>query len=288
MALDTAELLKKVRKIEIKTRGISRQLFSGKYHTAFKGRGMLFSEVREYSYGDDVRNIDWNVTARTGDAYVKVYEEERELSVMLLIDVSGSLSFGSTKGVKKEIVAELAATLAFSALQNNDKVGAIFFTDKIKTYLPPKKGKRNLLRIIRELLYLEGEGNATNLGEALEYLNNTQNKRNIVFIISDFITPDYEKQLTIASRRHDIVGINIFDPMEKILPNVGLIEAKDMETGQKIIIDTADENQRKILLDSWNARTSNFKNTFHKFGARTLEIDSSSDYIKSLMGLFKK
>ena len=210
--MDTTELLKKVRKIEIKTKGLSKQIFSGEYHSAFKGRGMSFSEVRDYQYGDDVRNIDWNVTARTGSPHVKVFEEERELTVMLLIDVSKSSFFGSVKQTKNEINAEIAAVLAFSALNNNDKVGVLFFSNKIEKYLPPKKGKQHVLRIIRELINLEPENNGTNIGMALEYLNNLIKKRCICFVLSDFLTKDYEAPLKIAKRRHDVVGIHIIDP----------------------------------------------------------------------------
>ena len=254
--MDTTELLKKVRKIEIKTKGLSKQIFSGEYHSAFKGRGMSFSEVRDYQYGDDVRNIDWNVTARTGSPHVKVFEEERELTVMLLIDVSKSSFFGSVKQTKNEINAEIAAVLAFSALNNNDKVGVLFFSNKIEKYLPPKKGKQHVLRIIRELINLEPENNGTNIGMALEYLNNLIKKRCICFVLSDFLTKDYEAPLKIAKRRHDVVGIHIIDPREEAIPNVGLIRAVDSETGDTRWIDSNSKSVRENYSNWFNSHMS--------------------------------
>jgi uncharacterized protein (DUF58 family) len=286
--MDTQELIKKVRKIEIKTRGLSKQLFSGDYSSAFKGRGMSFSEVREYSYGDDVRNIDWNVTARTGSPHIKVFEEERELTVMLLIDVSKSQSFGTVSAFKKDIVAEISAVLAFSAINNNDKVGAIFFSDKIEAFLPPKKGKKNILRIIREVIQIEPEGTGTSVEKALEYLNNVQKKRSIVFILSDFVSPSFETALSISGRRHDVIGINIFDEREKELPDVGLIRVKDLETNQIAVIDTGNAQQRSIYNEEWQQSQNELKRTLRKYGADQVDIMVEEDYVKALIGFFKK
>ena len=286
--MDTTELLKKVRKIEIKTKGLSKQIFSGEYHSAFKGRGMSFSEVRDYQYGDDVRNIDWNVTARTGSPHVKVFEEERELTVMLLIDVSKSSFFGSVKQTKNEINAEIAAVLAFSALNNNDKVGVLFFSNKIEKYLPPKKGKQHVIRIIRELINLEPENNGTNIGMALEYLNNLIKKRCICFVLSDFLTKDYEAPLKIAKRRHDVVGIHIIDPREEAIPNVGLIRAVDSETGDTRWIDSNSKSVRENYSNWFNSHMSYFKNTFLKTGADSVTIRTNESYVNKLLEFFKR
>jgi len=286
--MDTTKLLKKVRKIEIKTKGLSKQIFSGEYHSAFKGRGMSFSEVRDYQYGDDVRNIDWNVTARTGSPHVKVFEEERELTVMLLIDVSKSSFFGSVKQTKNEINAEIAAVLAFSALNNNDKVGVLFFSNKIEKYLPPKKGKQHVLRIIRELINLEPENNGTNIGMALEYLNNLIKKRCICFVLSDFLTKDYEAPLKIAKRRHDVVGIHIIDPREEAIPNVGLIRAVDSETGDTRLIDSNSKSVRENYSNWFNSHMSYFKNTFLKTGADSVTIRTNESYVNKLLEFFKR
>ena len=286
--MDTTELLKKVRKIEIKTKGLSKQIFSGEYHSAFKGRGMSFSEVRDYQYGDDVRNIDWNVTARTGSPHVKVFEEERELTVMLLIDVSKSSFFGSVEQTKNEINAEIAAVLAFSALNNNDKVGVLFFSNKIEKYLPPKKGKQHVLRIIRELINLEPENNGTNIGMALEYLNNLIKKRCICFVLSDFLTKDYEAPLKIAKRRHDVVGIHIIDPREEAIPNVGLIRAVDSETGDTRWIDSNSKSVRENYSNWFNSHMSYFKNTFLKTGADSVTIRTNESYVNKLLEFFKR
>ena len=242
--METSELLKKVRKIEIKTRGLSKQIFSGEYHSTFKGRGMSFSEARDYQFGDDVRNIDWNVTARTGDPHVKIFEEERELTVMLLIDVSQSSYFGTVNQFKQGIITEIAAVLSFSAIQNNDKVGVLFFSDQIEKFIPPKKGKPHILRIIRELINFQPEGKGTNLALALEYFNNLVKKRSICFILSDFMTMGYENPLRIAGRRHDIIGVHLFDPKEQEIPNVGLIRALDAETGELVWLDTGSKAVR--------------------------------------------
>lgn len=286
--MDTTELLKKVRKIEIKTKGLSKHIFSGEYQSAFKGRGMSFSEVRSYIYGDDVRNIDWNVTARTNETSIKVFEEERELTVMLLIDVSASSLYGTTGQFKSEMITEIAAVIAFSATTNNDKVGAILFSDKIERYLPPKKGKTAILRIIRELISHETENTGTDLKKALEYLNNIQKKRTIVFCLSDFITDGYESALNIASRRHDIVGIHIYDQSERKLPNAGLIRIKDAETGKERVIDTSLKRVREKY-DNWFAdHENNFKTSFNKSGSDVLSIQTDEDYVKSLLKFFKQ
>ncbi|MFT6334026.1 MAG: hypothetical protein ACI86M_001602 [Saprospiraceae bacterium] len=286
--MDTTELLKKVRKIEIKTKGLSKHIFSGEYHSAFKGKGMSFSEVRNYIYGDDVRNIDWNVTARTNDTAIKVFEEERELTVMLLIDVSASALYGTDGQFKSEMITEIAAVIAFSATTNNDKVGAILFSDKIEKYLPPKKGKTTILRIIRELISHETENTGTDLKLALEYLTNIQKKRAIVFCLSDYITSGYETALNIASRKHDIVGIHIYDKSEKQLPNAGLIRMKDAETGSERIIDTSVRKVRDNYAEWFAKHEETFKNSFNKSGSDVLSIQTDEDYVKSLLKFFKK
>jgi uncharacterized protein (DUF58 family) len=285
--MDTAELLKKVRKIEIKTKGLSRHIFSGEYHSAFKGRGMSFSEVRDYTYGDDVRNIDWNVTARTGHPHVKVFEEERELTVVLVVDVSGSSFFGTRKQFKNDLLTELSAVLAFSALTNNDKVGAILHTDKIEKYIPPAKGKKNILRIIRELLFFEPERSGTDLSVALDYLNNVQKKRAIVFVLSDFRTPPYEKSLVIAARKHDVIGMMLYDIAEVEMPNVGLIKVRDNETGKEKTIDTSSRYVREKIKESYDEHHNRFKETFRKTGSDTIDIRTDQNYVKSLLQFFK-
>ncbi len=286
--METSELLKKVRKIEIKTKGLSRHIFSGEYHSAFKGRGMSFSEVRNYQYGDDVRNIDWNVTARTGEAHIKIFEEERELTVMILIDVSPSSFFGTIKQMKNEILTEICAVLAFSAINNNDKVGVLFFTSKIEKFIPPKKGKQHILRIIRELINIEPEGHGTDIGKALEYLNNLIKKRSIAFILSDFLAKGYEDALRIASRRHDIVGIHMFDPREKTLPSVGLIRAVDSETGQMRWIDTSSAKVREQYEAWFEDNYEYLKSTFLKSGTDHVSIRTDESYVNALLKFFKK
>jgi len=286
--MDTTELLKKVRKIEIKTKGLSKHIFSGEYHSAFKGRGMSFSEVRDYTYGDDVRNIDWNVTARTGDTSIKVFEEERELTVILLIDVSASSLFGTSGQFKSELITEIAAVIAFSATTNNDKVGAILFSDKIERYIPPKKGRKTILRIIRDLITHETENQGTNLKVALEYLNNIQKKRAIVFLLSDFIDEGYEQALNIASRRHDIVGLHIYDKSEKELPNVGLLRTKDAETGKEKVIDTSMKSVRDNYAQWFADHENTFKTVFNKSGSDVVSIQTDQDYVKALLKFFKK
>jgi uncharacterized protein (DUF58 family) len=286
--MDTSEIIKKVRKLEIKTKGLTKHIFSGEYHSAFKGRGMAFSEVRDYQYGDDVRNIDWNVTARTGGTHVKIFEEERELTVMLLIDVSASSYFGTSTRFKSEMMTELAAVIAFSAITNHDKVGAILFSDRIEKYLPPKKGKQNILRIIRELIHIQPKNQGTNLAEALVYLNNIEKKRSIAFVLSDFKAPDYEQALAIAAKKHDIIGIHIFDEREKSIPDVGLVQMTDAETGVKRLVDTSDIKVRQTWATYFKNQTARFQSIFNRAKCDTLSIDSQDDYIKAMQLFFKK
>ena len=285
--METTELLKKVRKIEIKTKGLSKHIFSGEYQSAFKGRGMSFSEVRDYHYGDDVRNIDWNVTARLGSAHVKVFEEERELTVMLVIDISKSSFFGTTEQTKNEFITEICAVIAFSAINNNDKVGVIFFSDKIEKFIPPKKGKQHILRIIRELINFEAEDKGTNIGVALEYLNNVIKKRCICFVLSDFLGKGYESPLRIARRRHDIIGIHIVDPREEELPNVGLIRAVDSESGQSRWIDSSRSSVREQYSNWFKENLEYFRTTFLKSGADTISIRTNEPYVNALLKFFK-
>ena len=284
----TAELLKKVRKIEIKTKGISRHIFSGEYHSAFKGRGMSFSEVRSYQYGDDVRNIDWNVTARTGDPYVKIFEEERELTVMLLIDMSRSAFFGTTKQFKNEILTEICAILAFSAINNNDKVGVIFFSNKIEKFIPPKKGRSHILRIIRELIDFKPEGQGTDIGMTLEYFNNVVKKRSICFLLSDFFASGYEQALRIAARKHDIIGIQLMDPREEELPNVGLLRVEDAETGSVKWLDTASNSVKDVYLGQFRQYRDYSRDAFRKTSADFITIKSDDDYVNELLKFFQR
>lgn len=286
--MEAKDIIKKVRKIEIKTRGLSSQIFSGEYHSAFKGMGMSFSEVREYDYGDDIRHIDWNVTARTGDPYIKVFEEERELNVMLLIDVSASSFFGSNDTFKNEFITEIAAVLAFSAVLNNDKVGAILFSDKVEMFIPPKKGKQNILRIIRELLHIQPNEQGTNLSSALRYLNNISKKRTITFILSDFFTTDYEQALSIVAKRHDIIGVKITDKLEVNLPNAGLIRVKDAETGDIRLLDTSNASIRKSWNEYFKKYDDEFRTVLGKNNCDILPIYTDDDYIKALRIFFKK
>lgn len=286
--MDTAELIKKVRRIEIKTKGLSKHIFSGEYHSAFKGRGMSFSEVRDYQYGDDVRNIDWNVTARTGDPFIKVFEEERELTLMLLVDISQSALFGTQNQFKNEIILEISAVLAFAAMSNNDKVGAILFTGEVEKYIPPKKGKKHILRIIRELIDFKAVNKGTSLNKALEFLNSVQKKKTISFIISDFICANYEDPLRIASKRHDIVGINVYDEREREMPNVGLMHVRDLETGERKLIDTGSKKVREQYNQQFQESYQKFKTTFNKTRTDTVDINTSADYVKSLLKFFKK
>lgn len=285
--METSELLKKVRKIEIKTRGLSKNIFAGEYHSAFKGRGMTFAEVREYQYGDDIRSIDWNVTARFGHPYIKVFEEERELTVVLLIDVSGSREFGTVSQLKKDIFTEVAATLAFSTIQNNDKIGVIFFSDKIEKFIPPKKGKKHVLQIIRELIDFEPESNKTDIAGALRYLTNAIKKSSTAFIISDFIDTNFERDLTIASRKHDVVALQVYDIRETELPNVGLIKLKDAESGERVWVDTSDKRLRTTFKHAWGEGQLALQKAFTKSGVDLVSMSTSDDYVRALMKLFK-
>lgn len=286
--MDTKELLKKVRKIEIKTRRLSDHIFSGEYHTSFKGRGMTFSEVRQYQFGDDVRAIDWNVTARYNEPYVKVFEEERELTMMLMVDISGSESFGTKNQLKSEIVTEIAATLAFSATQNNDKIGLILFSDQIELYIPPKKGKPHVLRIIRELIEFSPKSNKTDISQALQFLSATQKKKAIVFMISDFITDDnYEKNLKIASKKHDITGVRVYDVREEKMINVGLVAMQDAETGQTQWVNTGSANVRKEYEEYYAEKLAYFKEIFSKCGSGTVNTRVDESYVTKLLGYFK-
>ena len=288
--METSELLKKVRKIEIKTRGLSRNIFAGEYHSAFKGRGMAFSEVREYQFGDDIRNIDWNVTARYSHPYVKVYEEERELTVMLLIDVSGSREFGTSDKFKKNVITEMAAVLAFSAMQNNDKIGVIFFSDIIEKFIPPKKGKSHVLRIIAELIAFEPKNRGTNIPETLRYLTNALKKRSTAFVISDFMDDhaDMEKALSIANKKHDVVALKIFDERETELPPIGLVKLKDAETGDYMVVDSSSAKTRKMYADWWKNHKNRLDLLFKRCGVDYTLVNTREDYVISLMNLFKK
>ena len=287
--METSELLKKVRQIEIKTRGLSRNIFAGQYHSAFKGRGMAFSEVREYQYGDDIRDIDWNVTARYVRPYVKVFEEERELTVMLLVDVSGSRDFGSVNVMKKEVMTEIAATLAFSAIQNNDKIGVIFFSDRIEKFIPPQKGKKHILYIIRELIDFQPEAKRTDIGQVLKYLTNAIKKRCTAFLISDFIDKGgFKDALTVANRKHDMVAIQVYDKRETELPSVGLMKIKDAETGQERWIDSGSARVREAYKTWWEKRQTAMSDTFKKCRVDAVSIRTEDDYVKALIALFDK
>jgi uncharacterized protein (DUF58 family) len=288
--LETSELIKKVRRIEIKTRGLSRNIFAGEYHSAFKGRGMAFSEVREYQFGDDIRNIDWNVTARYNKPFVKIYEEERELTVMLLIDMSGSREFGSMDKLKKDTITEISAILAFSAIQNNDKIGVIFFSDKIEKFIPPKKGRSHILRIISELIDFEPDARGTDISGALRYMTNAIKKRCTAFVISDFIQKEgtLENALSIANNRHDVVALRIYDERETELPDIGMIKLKDAETGNYTWVDSSDRRARDIYRKWWDDLSVQLDNNFRKSGVDYVNISTNHDYVRSLMSLFKK
>lgn len=286
--MKTQDLIKKVRKIEIKTRGLSNQLFSGEYHTAFKGRGMAFSEVREYQSGDDVRLIDWNVTARSGDAYIKVFEEERELTTMLLVDVSGSKIFGTGEQSKKDLITELSAVLSFSAIQNNDKVGVIFFSDKVEKYIPPKKGKSHILRIIRELIEFEPESKKTDIAAALEFFTSVIKKRAIVFLMSDFISPDFENPLRIAAKRHDLIAVKLFDDKEFTLPNIGLINIVDSETGEKMWLDTSDKKTMRRFEEDRADFNARLETMLLKNKVDIIDLKTDESYVVPLRQFFKK
>ena len=287
--METSDLLKRVRQIEIKTRGLSNNIFAGQYHSAFKGKGMSFSEVREYQYGDDVRDIDWNVTARYNKPFVKVFEEERELTVMLLIDVSNSLDFGTVKQMKKDMVTEIASTLAFSAIQNNDKIGVIFFSDRIEKFIPPKKGRKHILYIIRELIDFQPKSRRTNLKEGVEYLTNVIKKRCTAFILSDFITnDDFRNALVVANRKHDVVAIQVYDRRIEDLPDVGLMKVRDAETGHMQYIDTSSKALRKAHHDWWISKQTTLHEIFTKSKVDSVSIRTDQDYVKSLLNLFAK
>ncbi len=286
--MDTSDLLKKVRHIEIKTRGLSNQIFAGEYHSAFKGKGMTFSEVREYQYGDAIRDIDWNVTARFNHPYIKIFEEERELTVMLLVDVSGSKNFGTQSQYKQELMTEVAAVLSFSAIKNNDKIGVILFSDKIEKFIPPQKGRKHILRIIKELLDIEPESNKTDIAGALEFLTNAIKKRSIGFVISDFIDSDFKDALTIANRKHDIVGLRIFDKRETSIPNMGLVKMLDAETGAFKWVDTASKRVRNTYAEWWHNHSAKLKQTFKSSGVDYASVATGEDYVKPLIYLFKR
>ena len=285
--METSDIIKKVRKIEIKTRGLSNHLFAGEYHSAFKGRGMSFSEVREYQYGDDIRNIDWNVTARFDKPYIKVFEEERELTVIILVDVSGSLDFGSEETTKRDFVTEIAACLSFSAISNNDKIGVILFSDRIEKFIPPKKGRQHILRIIRELLTFEPQGKGTDAAQALQYLTSVIKRRSTVFMISDFMCPDFSDALRIAGHKHDLLALNVYDKREIDFPNVGLVYMQDAETGKMMLVDTSSSTVRENLRQSAEKRRSDLQNIFLRAGVQDVAIANGDDYVKPLIKLFK-
>lgn len=287
--METSELLKRVRQIEIKTRGLSSNIFAGQYHSAFKGRGMVFSEVREYQYGDDVRDIDWNVTARFDKPFVKVFEEERELTVMLLVDVSNSLDFGTVKQLKRDMVTEISATLAFSAIQNNDKIGVIFFSDKIEKFIPPKKGRKHILYIIRELIDFKPESTRTNIQCAIEYLTNVQKKRCTAFMLSDFIDDhDFQNALTVANRKHDVVALQVYDRRMEELPDVGLLKLRDAETGHEQLVDTSSRTVRNAHHAWWMQRQEKLNGIFTHSNVDSVSVRTDQDYVKALLNLFAK
>lgn len=286
--METSELIKKVRRIEIKTKAMSQQIFAGQYHSAFKGRGMAFSEVRQYNYGDDVRFIDWNVTARFNTPYVKIFEEEREMTVMLLIDVSGSNLYGTRQQFKSDLITEIAAVLSFSAIYNNDKVGVIFFSNEVEKFIPPAKGKSHILRIIRELLTYRSTSNQTNIAEALRFLTNVSKRKTTAFILSDFIDNDYEQALRIAASRHDIVALDIVDRGETVLPNVGIVELQDPETGVCVWTDTASKKVRNAYTKWWNNLNNNTLNTLRKAGVDHTQLFTDTDYVPALLELFRR
>jgi uncharacterized protein (DUF58 family) len=286
--MDTTELLRKVRKLEIKTKGLTRQMFSGEYHSAFKGRGMSFSEVRDYRYGDDVRNIDWNVTARTGDPHIKIFEEERELTVMLVMDMSGSSFFGTGTRFRRELMTEMAAVIAFSAISNNDKVGALFFSGRVEKFIPPKKGRKHVLTIIRELIDFTPSDTGTNIQDALIYLTNLEKKRSIAFLMSDFQATGYEQALVVAGRKHDIVGIRVLDEREATLPDIGLLRVRDAETGRDILLDTGDIKTRLAYSSRYKKTVEEFDKVFAHARCDTISLGTEEDYIRALHLFFRK
>ena len=286
--MEATDLIKKVRKIEIKTRGLSNHIFAGEYHSAFKGKGMTFSEVREYQYGDSIKNIDWNVTARFNAPFVKVFEEERELTVILLVDVSGSKSFGTSVQQKRDLITEISAVLSFSAINNNDKIGVILFSDKIEKFIPPKKGKKHILRIIHDLIEFKPESKGTDIGEALRFFTNAIKKRSTAFIISDFIDKGFDKALQIANNKHDIIALQVFDKREFELPNIGFVKFLDAETGKTKWIDSSSRATRDQYNNYWKARQANLNKTFSKYSVDNVMLSTNQDYIKPLIGLFKR
>ncbi|WP_304036366.1 DUF58 domain-containing protein [Mesonia mobilis] len=286
--MNTKELLKKVRKIEIKTRRLSNHVFGGEYHSTFKGRGMTFSEVRQYQFGDDVRSIDWNVTARYNEPFVKVFEEERELTMMLVADVSGSEFFGSTETFKKDIITEIAATLAFSATQNNDKIGLLLFSDEVELYIPPKKGRSHVLRIIRELLEFQPKSKKTDLSKALKFLQNMMKKKAIVFILSDFLTDEYQHTLKIMGNKHDVTGIRVYDKREEEMPNVGMVQMQDEETGELIWVNTGSKSVRTSYAKYFRERADYFQQSFRVSGSGSIDTRTDESYVKKLLGYFKQ
>ncbi len=286
--MDTKELLKKVRKIEIKTKRLSNHVFGGEYHSTFKGRGMIFSEVRSYQFGDDVRSIDWNVTARYNEPFVKVFEEERELTMMLVVDVSGSELFGTKLQSKKEVITEIAATLAFSATQNNDKIGLLLYSDQMELFIPPKKGRSHVLRIIRELLEFEPKGKNTDLVEALKYVSSVMKKKAIIFVLSDFMADGYQQTLKILSGKHDVTGIRIYDEREEEIPSLGLVQMQDGETGELMTVNTSSKSVRRAYATYFKEREAYFKDSFNKSGAGTINTRVDEGYVKKLLGYFKR
>lgn len=286
--MDTKELLKKVRKIEIKTRRLSDHIFGGEYHSTFKGRGMTFSEVRQYQFGDDVRSIDWNVTARYNEPYVKVFEEERELTMMLMVDASGSEFFGTEQQFKSEVVTEIAATLAFSATQNNDKIGLILFTDEIELYIPPKKGRSHVLRIIRELIEFKPKSKQTNLAQAFKFLRNVMKKKAIVFVLSDFIADAYKQTLKISANKHDVTGIRVYDKHEESIPNLGMVQMQDEESGELMLVNTGSKKVRQNYSNYYKEKVNYYKDSFAKSGAGTINCRVDESYVKKLLGYFKR
>ncbi len=286
--METSEILRRVRQIEIKTKGLSNNIFAGEYHSAFKGRGMAFAEVREYQYGDDIRDIEWNVTARFGKPYVKVFEEERELTVMLLVDVSGSLEFGSVRQTQRQMLTEIAATLAFSAIQNNDKIGVVFFSDRIEKFIPPKKGRKHILYIIRELLEFQPQSRRTDVAQAVEFLTQVMKRRCTAFVLSDFVDEkDFRLPLTIAARKHDVIALQVYDRRLQELPDVGLMSVCDAETGEEMLIDTSSKKVRRLQSAWWRALQGRLQDTFQRSGVDTVSVRTDEDYVSALMRMFK-
>jgi uncharacterized protein (DUF58 family) len=286
--MDTKEILKKVRKIEIKTRRLSDHIFSGEYHSSFKGRGMTFSEVRQYQYGDDIRAIDWNVTARYNEPYIKVFEEERELTMMLMVDISGSEFFGTSEQFKRNTITEISATLAFSATQNNDKVGLLLFSDAVELFIPPKKGKSHVLRIIRELIEFQPKSNSTDIGNALKYLSNVMKKKAIVFVLSDFMDSDYDHSLKIMANKHDVTGIRVYDRRDEEIPNLGMLPVLDAESGKRFLVNTMSKKVRKNYKSNYLASVDYYEKSFSKSGAGTISTRVDESYVKKLLGYFKR